>query len=100
VMATTVVEGGEAQSVHSRRVYVGNLDWGVEWQDLKDHMRQAGEVVYADVFRYDDGKSKVICHTDTEFRVGTLNLNDQKFFRVAESWNTKIPSKPRLLFPL
>lgn len=26
------------------RVYVGNLSWETEWQDLKDHMRQAGEV--------------------------------------------------------
>lgn len=26
------------------RVYVGNLSWETEWQDLKDHMRAAGEV--------------------------------------------------------
>lgn len=26
------------------RVYVGNLSWETEWQDLKDHMRTAGEV--------------------------------------------------------
>lgn len=26
------------------RVYVGNLSWETEWQDLKDHMRSAGEV--------------------------------------------------------
>lgn len=31
------------------RVYVGNLAWDVSWQDLKDHMRKAGEVVFADV---------------------------------------------------
>lgn len=30
------------------RVYVGNLAWNVKWQDLKDHMKQAGRVVYAD----------------------------------------------------
>jgi hypothetical protein len=28
--------------MQSRRVYVGNLSWDVAWQDLKDHMRQAG----------------------------------------------------------
>lgn len=33
----------------AKRVYVGNLSWQVSWQDLKDHFRQAGEVVYADV---------------------------------------------------
>jgi RNA recognition motif-containing protein len=30
------------------RVYVGNLSWNVKWQDLKDHMKQAGVVVHAD----------------------------------------------------
>lgn len=38
--------------VDSRRVYVGNLGWGVAWQDLKDHMRQAGEVLRAEVWIY------------------------------------------------
>ena len=33
----------------SRRVYVGNLDWSVSWQDLKDHFQECGDVVYADV---------------------------------------------------
>ena len=35
--------------VESRRVWVGNLDYRVSWQDLKDHMRSAGEVVRAEV---------------------------------------------------
>lgn len=35
--------------IDSRRVYVGNLGWGVAWQDLKDHMRKAGEVIRAEV---------------------------------------------------
>jgi RNA recognition motif-containing protein len=30
------------------RVYIGNLSWNVKWQDLKDHMKQAGNVVHAD----------------------------------------------------
>jgi len=47
--------GGDAQS---RRVYVGNLSWDVAWQDLKDHMRQAGEVVFAEVMSEPDGRSK------------------------------------------
>ncbi|CAM9195112.1 unnamed protein product, partial [Sphacelaria rigidula] len=40
------------------RVYVGNLSWETEWQDLKDHMRSAGEVVRADVMRDASGRSK------------------------------------------
>lgn len=41
-----------------RRVYVGNLSWDVAWQDLKDHMRQAGEVVHAEVMTEHSGRSK------------------------------------------
>ena len=49
------VSGGEKQSC---RVYVGNLSWEVAWQDLKDHMRDAGEVVNAEVMTEGDGRSK------------------------------------------
>lgn len=42
----------------SRRVYVGNLSWDVAWQDLKDHMRQAGEVIHAEVITEANGRSK------------------------------------------
>merc|ERR1719454_1849676 len=31
------------------RVFVGNLDYSVTWQELKDHMREVGEVVFAEV---------------------------------------------------
>lgn len=48
-------EGVHAQS---RRVYVGNLAWDVAWQDLKDHMREAGDVLYAEVLMEHDGRSK------------------------------------------
>jgi len=40
------------------RVYVGNLAWDVAWQDLKDHMRQAGDVTFAEVMQEADGRSK------------------------------------------
>lgn len=46
---------GDAQT---RRVYVGNLSWDVAWQDLKDHMRQAGDVIFAEVMNESDGRSK------------------------------------------
>lgn len=41
-----------------RRVYVGNLSWDVAWQDLKDHMREAGEVLHAEVITEANGRSK------------------------------------------
>ncbi|KAL7066332.1 RNA recognition domain-containing protein [Cryptosporidium serpentis] len=40
------------------RVYVGNLPWKAKWHDLKDHMRQAGSVVRADVFEDEVGRSR------------------------------------------
>lgn len=39
------------------RVYVGNLSWDTRWQGLKDHMREAGEVVHAEVFKESTGRS-------------------------------------------
>ena len=33
----------------SRRVYIGNLPWSVDWRQLKDLLRQCGEVMYVDV---------------------------------------------------
>jgi len=50
---------GPRSSEPGARVYVGNLPWQTSWQDLKDHMRTAGNVVYADVFLDEFGRSKV-----------------------------------------
>lgn len=40
-----------------KTVYVGNLSWDTTWQGLKDHMRQVGEVVHAEVFTEYSGRS-------------------------------------------
>jgi len=40
------------------RVYVGNLDFRTSWQDLKDHMRQAGNVKFCDVLKDGEGGPK------------------------------------------
>ncbi|KAL3784740.1 hypothetical protein ACHAW5_001607 [Stephanodiscus triporus] len=45
-------------NMSSNRVYVGNLSWSTSWQDLKDHMRDVGEVSYAKVLQDRDGRSK------------------------------------------
>ncbi|PLW05650.1 hypothetical protein PCANC_13860 [Puccinia coronata f. sp. avenae] len=47
-----------AHSVQSHRVYVGNLPYAVGWKELKDFMREAGEVSFAEVLMRDDGRSK------------------------------------------
>jgi len=51
-------ESSGSKAVVGGRLYVGNLDWTVSWQDLKDHFRRCGEVVRADVMMESDGKSK------------------------------------------
>ncbi|GAB5361290.1 hypothetical protein AAMO2058_000701000 [Amorphochlora amoebiformis] len=48
---------GTFRSTSDTTVFVGNLDWSVKWQDLKDHMAKAGEVEFADVLTHNDGKS-------------------------------------------
>jgi RNA recognition motif-containing protein len=32
-----------------KRVWVGNLNFETTWQDLKDHFKQAGPVIRADI---------------------------------------------------
>ena len=51
--STTEEKGGPG-----RRVFVGNLAYKTSWQDLKDHMRQVGEVLYADIFKDFRNRSK------------------------------------------
>ncbi|DAZ99241.1 TPA: hypothetical protein N0F65_008108 [Lagenidium giganteum] len=48
----------DSRKAHGYRVYVGNLAYSVKWQDLKDHMKQAGHVVHAGVLEEINGRSK------------------------------------------
>lgn len=63
-----------------KRVYVGNLSYSSSWQDLKDHMRKAGEVVFADVFMTEGGYSKgcgvVEFSTEAEAQMAISTLGD------------------------
>jgi len=42
----------------ANRCYVGNLSYSTKWPTLKDHMRAAGDVIYAEVYIDGNGKSK------------------------------------------
>ncbi|RXK37997.1 RNP domain-containing protein [Tremella mesenterica] len=42
----------------NRNIFVGNLPLQASWQDLKDLMRQAGEVIRADIGVHPDGNPK------------------------------------------
>lgn len=54
--------GGKFNEVHGDNlVYVGNLAYEIQWQDLKDHMKQAGTVEFCRVLTEDGtdwGRSK------------------------------------------
>eukprot|EP00927_Polykrikos_kofoidii_P077310 TRINITY_DN74264_c0_g1_i1.p1 TRINITY_DN74264_c0_g1~~TRINITY_DN74264_c0_g1_i1.p1 ORF type:complete len:398 (-),score=34.06 TRINITY_DN74264_c0_g1_i1:107-1300(-) len=43
------IEDKGTRGVGCSRVFVGNLSYSVTWQDLKDHMRMAGDVVHCDI---------------------------------------------------
>jgi arginine/serine-rich splicing factor 1/9 len=47
------------------------------WQDLKDHMREAGDVLYTDVYK--DGTGYVEFARADDARYALKNLNDSKF---------------------
>jgi len=82
VQAPVPMEGNGMDQNRSnrKRVYVGNLSYASSWQDLKDHMRQAGEVVFADVFMTESGYSKgcgvVEFNTEAEAQMAINTLND------------------------
>ncbi|GAA5861087.1 hypothetical protein JCM8547_008030 [Rhodosporidiobolus lusitaniae] len=64
------------------RVYVGNLAYGVKWNDLKDFMREAGNVVFAEIMLLPNGMSKgcgvVEFSQPEEAQRAIRELNDQQ----------------------
>jgi len=50
--------GNEESVSEGTQLYVGNLSYDTTWRDLKDHFKQSGEVVRADVKTSDSGRSK------------------------------------------
>ncbi|XP_072357110.1 serine/arginine-rich splicing factor 6-like, partial [Scyliorhinus torazame] len=72
------------------RVIVAGLPSSGSWQDLKDHMREAGDVCYADVlgegagvvefFRKEDMDYAIRKLDDTKFRSHEVLLNDTNHF--------------------
>ncbi|XP_078599868.1 serine/arginine-rich splicing factor 9-like isoform X1 [Branchiostoma floridae x Branchiostoma japonicum] len=59
------------------RVLVSGLPPTGSWQDLKDHMREAGDVCYADVFRDGTGVVEFLNYEDMKYAV--KQLDDSKF---------------------
>ncbi len=74
--------GGLENNFGSRRIFIGNLAYSVGWPLLKDTFRECGEVVYADVMRGQDGRSKgcgiVEFSTPDEAALAVRTLNDRE----------------------
>ncbi len=73
--------GGGRGSGPSRRsdfrVIVTGLPPSGSWQDLKDHMREAGDVGFADVFKDGSGVVEFLRHDDMKYAL--KKLDDSKF---------------------
>ena len=59
------------------RVMVTGLPPTGSWQDLKDHMREAGDVCYSDVFK--DGSGVVEYMRREDMKYALKKLDDTKF---------------------
>ena len=55
-----VNNGDYQRAMEGRRLFVSNLAFETQWKYLKDHMRQAGDVVRADIFEDQKGRSRGI----------------------------------------
>lgn len=55
------------------RVKVSNLPSSGSWQDLKDHMREVGEVCFADVYKGGEGVVEFVNYDDMRYAIRKLN---------------------------
>lgn len=78
--------GGGARGVASNsqgsrrsdyRVLISGLPKSGSWQDLKDHMREAGDVCYADVYKDGTGVVEFLRYEDMKY--AARKLDDTKF---------------------
>ncbi|KJH43308.1 hypothetical protein DICVIV_10678 [Dictyocaulus viviparus] len=69
--------GGQASRRSNYRIIVEGLPTTGSWQDLKDHMREAGDVCYADVGR--DGTGVVEFTRLDDMKYALRKLDDTKF---------------------
>mmetsp|Transcript_11031 Transcript_11031/g.38893 ORF Transcript_11031/g.38893 Transcript_11031/m.38893 type:complete len:359 (-) Transcript_11031:174-1250(-) len=85
-----------------RMVYVGNLAWSVKWQDLKDHMKQAGTVEFCRILTFDGsdwGRSRGMAYvryeTEAEAQAAVAALNTSELAGRAITVDPWTGAKPR-----
>ncbi|PIN15636.1 Alternative splicing factor ASF/SF2 (RRM superfamily) [Handroanthus impetiginosus] len=62
------------------RVMVTGLPYSASWQDLKDHMRQAGDVCFSEVYRDRDGMRGIVDYTNyDDMKYAIKKLDDSLF---------------------
>ncbi|KAJ4956537.1 hypothetical protein NE237_013320 [Protea cynaroides] len=62
------------------RVLVSGLPSSASWQDLKDHMRRAGDVCFSQVFRDGSGTTGVVDYTNyDDMKYAIRKLDDSEF---------------------
>ncbi|KAK9726313.1 hypothetical protein RND81_05G205500 [Saponaria officinalis] len=97
--------GRRGVSKHTEyRVMITGLPNSASWQDLKDHMRKAGDVCFSQVFRDGSGSTGIVDYTnyedmknairkldDTEFK----NAFSRAYVRVKEYRGSSSPSRGR-----
>jgi len=73
--------GGAPSKRTDFRVVIEGLPRSGSWQDIKDHMREAGDVSFSDVFRGgpDDGIGVVEFANEDDMKYALKNLDDSKF---------------------
>lgn len=69
--------GGPPSRRSEYRVLVSGLPPSGSWQDLKDHMREAGDVCYADVYKDGTGVVEFLRYEDMKY--AARKLDDSKF---------------------
>merc|ERR1711892_298728 len=69
--------GGRGGKRSQNRVIVSGLPPSGSWQDLKDHMRDAGDVCFSDVFK--DGTGAVEYRRYEDMKYALKKLDDTKF---------------------
>ncbi|KAL6978392.1 Serine/arginine-rich splicing factor sr34b [Sarracenia purpurea var. burkii] len=75
--------GGRAGGVSRRseyRVLITGLPSSASWQDLKDHMRRAGDVCFSQVFRDGSGTTGIVDYTNyDDMKYAIRKLDDSEF---------------------
>ncbi|XP_059936572.1 serine/arginine-rich splicing factor 1 isoform X2 [Mesoplodon densirostris] len=74
------------------RVVVSGLPPSGSWQDLKDHMREAGDVCYADVYRDGTGVVEFVRKEDMTYAVRKLDNTKFRSHEFCLSNREKLPT--------